>query len=193
MEISTEKIAMGTNSQNKKVVFSYPAKDRKLLTIFNKKGEKVTIVVPIDAPELDPYDKSTGKGLMIPNAIMYSGLSANAKLLYSVLRSFICYDLGVVFPTEERLMERMSLSATPIRNARKELVNCGVICEIKMRYKRSPKNFYCFEPESNWRLPNPKEFAYTKADSELTDDELLEKMWNSVKPSSVSTDENELL
>lgn len=136
----------------------------KILNVFRNKNKNVTrmLTVPIDAPEIDPYDRETGKGFMTPNAIIKSGLSTNAKLMFSVLRSFISYNLGFVFPNEEQLEEAMSKERKANRKALKELEQCAVIRIVKMQWKGYQKNYYFFEPEEKWNLPEFKQFSYKK-------------------------------
>lgn len=136
----------------------------KFLNVFTNKNKKTTLMltVPIDAPEIDPYDKETGKGFMTPNAIIQSGLPPNAKMMFSVLRSFICYNLGFVFPTEEQIEKRMSRERKANRKALKELEKYGVIRIVKMPWQGHLKNYYFFTPEDKWNLPEPIQFSYSK-------------------------------
>lgn len=132
--------------------------NKKMITV-NNGGMPRPLTVPTDAPEIDPYDPKTGKGFMTPNSIVKSGLSANAKLMYMVLRSHICYGLGVVFPTEDQLEVCMSKSRKANRKAITELVKYGVIRKVKSLWNGRLKNYYYLNKDSEWRLPEPKEFA----------------------------------
>ena len=128
--------------------------DNDLMTIFLKSNKLIT--VPDDAPLIDPYDTKTGKGFMLPNAIIRSALSGNAKLAYCVLRSHICYRLGFVFITQSTLAKGMSKEARVVRRATEELENCGVIRIVKGRWKNHTKLYFYFMPEKNWKLPQVK-------------------------------------
>lgn len=163
-------------------------KDRKIINVFvNKQGMSSLntrpLTVPINAPEIDPYDTATGRGFMTPNSVLKSGLSSNAKLLFTALRSFICYGLGVVFPTEELLRERMSRDVKAIRNAVKELEDCGVIKTDKIFRVRSVKKYYYLQPEEQWTLPVPSQFAAKVAELEKIEDEIfdIEAVWDSAQ------------
>lgn len=160
-------------------------KDRKIINVYvNKQSigkvgwDTRPLTVPINAPEIDPYDTSTGKGFMTPNEILKSGLSSTAKLLFIALRSFICYGLGVVFPTEPQLRERMSRDIKSIRTAIKELEDCRVIQTDKIFRVRSVKKYYFLLPENQWKLPAPGRYAQKldEIEDEIVD---IETVWDS--------------
>jgi hypothetical protein len=114
------------------------------------------ITVPADAPLDDPYDTKTGKGFMLPNAIIRSNLSANAKLAFCVLRSYICYKFGFVFITQKTFAQDMSKEDRVVRKATAELERHGIIRIKKDRWRNHPKLYYYLQPEENWKLPNRK-------------------------------------
>ena len=123
-----------------------------MITIRLKSGTKVT--VPVDAPLVDPYDTKTGKGFMSPNAILRSALSANAKLAYGVLRSYIYHKFGFTFITQATLAKDLSKDARVARKATQELEQCGVIRIVKCKFNKHAKVYFYFMPEAKWKLPN---------------------------------------
>jgi len=147
------------NNSKSKQILSVTVKERKKHLIVKCGSGTKLVIVPVDAPEVDPYDTKTGNGFMTPNAIVKSGLSANAKLMYMVLRSCICFGLGVVYPKEDTLETLMSKSRGANRRAIAELVKYGVVRKVKSPWGGRLKNYYYLNQDSEWRLPEPIKFA----------------------------------
>lgn len=114
-------------------------------------------------PQIDPYDKSTGNGCMVPNKIMYSFLSTHAKLLYIALRSHIYNNFGFTFVNRSTLKNDMSCTEKIVTKAAKELQYFKVIDFQTKCFGHVNKNYYIFLPDNEWQLPTEDDAKLYKA------------------------------
>lgn len=150
-------------SNNKGIISNENIQGWLKLTVQENSGELKTITIPAqvngkDILLLDPYDKTTGKGCMVPNDIFSSNLSNHAKLVYCVLRSHIYHNFGFTFINREKIEQGASLGKMTVINALKELRHFDVIDYEMKQYQGINKNYYMFIPVGQWQLPTKEQY-----------------------------------
>ncbi len=114
------------------------------------------VVIPENAPiNIQYYDYNSDNGRPINHLIFKSTLSANAKLVMSVLCINSFHGTCVVINTQSNLAQQCSMSQKTLRAALGELLDSNMIkCEFGV-FNGKQKKYIYINKSSEWNINIP--------------------------------------